>query len=146
LADWFFIYAQLKYLSLIYGDVYIAGEGLQNIGLYSAFRAFEHEGIFIVLQLLWHRTSVFLVFDEGPPLWSHLIRHARGCRGLILIRTVTLRVPSQSPLSTKYFKFLSINMAENYTRKKNRYYECGNLYLTLIVKNTVLAERNPNKN
>jgi hypothetical protein len=34
------------------GDVTIAGEGLQNIGLCSALRAFEQGGIFIVTHLL----------------------------------------------------------------------------------------------
>jgi hypothetical protein len=32
----------------LYGDVTIAGEGLQNLGLCSALRAFEQGGIFIV--------------------------------------------------------------------------------------------------
>jgi hypothetical protein len=36
----------------LYGDVTIAGEGLQNFGLYSALRAFEQGGNFIVPQLL----------------------------------------------------------------------------------------------
>jgi hypothetical protein len=36
----------------LYGDVTIAGEGLQNIGLCSALRAFEHGEIFIVSHLL----------------------------------------------------------------------------------------------
>jgi hypothetical protein len=37
------------------GDVTIAGEGLQNLGLYSAVSgAFEQGGIFIVPHLLWH--------------------------------------------------------------------------------------------
>jgi hypothetical protein len=36
----------------LYGDVTIAGEGLQNLGLCSALRAFEQEGIFIVPHLL----------------------------------------------------------------------------------------------
>jgi hypothetical protein len=36
----------------IYGDVTIAGEGLQNLGLCSALRAFEQGGIFIVPHLL----------------------------------------------------------------------------------------------
>jgi hypothetical protein len=31
-----------------YGDVTIAGEGLQNLGLCSALRTFEQGGIFIV--------------------------------------------------------------------------------------------------
>jgi hypothetical protein len=34
------------------GDVTIAGEGLQNLGLCSALRAFEQGGIFIVPHLL----------------------------------------------------------------------------------------------
>jgi hypothetical protein len=49
------------------GDVTIAGEGLQNLGLCSALRAFEQGGIFIVPHLLWHGTSVFPVSSEGPP-------------------------------------------------------------------------------
>jgi hypothetical protein len=35
-----------------YEDVTIAGEGLQNLGLCSALRAFEQGGIFIVPHLL----------------------------------------------------------------------------------------------
>jgi hypothetical protein len=35
-----------------YGDVTIASEGLQNLGLCSALRAFEQIGIFIVAHLL----------------------------------------------------------------------------------------------
>jgi hypothetical protein len=51
----------------LYGDVTIAGEGLQNLGICSALRAFEQGGIFIVPHLLWHGTSVFSVSSEGPP-------------------------------------------------------------------------------
>jgi hypothetical protein len=51
----------------LYGDVTIAGEGLQNLGLCSALRAFEQGGILIVPDLLWHVTSVFPVSSEGPP-------------------------------------------------------------------------------
>jgi hypothetical protein len=36
----------------LYGDVTIAGEGLQNLGLCSALRAFEKGRIFIVPHLL----------------------------------------------------------------------------------------------
>jgi hypothetical protein len=36
----------------LYGDFTIAGEGLQNLGLCSAHRAFEQGGIFIVPHLL----------------------------------------------------------------------------------------------
>ena len=36
----------------LYGDITITGEGLQNLGLCSALRAFEQGGIFIVPHLL----------------------------------------------------------------------------------------------
>jgi hypothetical protein len=36
----------------LHGDVTIAGEGLQNLGLCSALRVFEQGGIFIVPHLL----------------------------------------------------------------------------------------------
>jgi hypothetical protein len=36
----------------LYGDVTIADEGLQNLGLCSALSAFEQGGIFIVPHLL----------------------------------------------------------------------------------------------
>jgi hypothetical protein len=36
----------------LYGDVTIAGEGLQNLGLFSVLRAFRKGGIFIVPHLL----------------------------------------------------------------------------------------------
>jgi hypothetical protein len=40
------MYVPLK----MYGDVTITGEGLPNLGILSAFRAFEQGGIFIVSQ------------------------------------------------------------------------------------------------
>jgi hypothetical protein len=50
----FFIYCFTSCLRIfhLYGDVIIAGEGLQKLGLCSALRAFEQGGIFIVPQLL----------------------------------------------------------------------------------------------
>ena len=70
--DWLIIYGftSLSRIFHLYGDVTIAGEGLQNLGLCSALRAFEQGGIFIVPHLLWHGTSVFPVSSEGPP---HLV-------------------------------------------------------------------------
>jgi hypothetical protein len=41
----------LEIIFHLYGDVTIAGEGLQNLGLCSALRAFEQGGIFIVPHL-----------------------------------------------------------------------------------------------
>jgi hypothetical protein len=41
-----------EFFTYRYGDITIAGEGLQNLGLCSALRAFEQRGIFIVQHLL----------------------------------------------------------------------------------------------
>jgi hypothetical protein len=48
LIDWLFTVLRPSRIFHLYGDVTIAGEGLQNLGLCSALRAFEQEGIFIV--------------------------------------------------------------------------------------------------
>jgi hypothetical protein len=42
--DYLRFYVPLKNFSLIYGDVTIAGEGLQNLGLCSALRPLSREG------------------------------------------------------------------------------------------------------
>jgi hypothetical protein len=70
--DWLIIYRFMSRSIIfhLYGDVTIAGEGLQNWGLCSALRAFEQGGIFIVPRLLWYRTSVIRVLSERPP---HLV-------------------------------------------------------------------------
>jgi hypothetical protein len=52
LIDLLWFYVQLKNFSLLYGDITITGEGLQNLGLSSALRAFDQGGIFIVPHLL----------------------------------------------------------------------------------------------
>jgi hypothetical protein len=69
-CDWLIIYGFTSRSRIfhLYGDVTIAGKGLQNLGLSSALRAFEQGGIFIVPHLLWHGTSVFPVLSEGPPI------------------------------------------------------------------------------
>jgi hypothetical protein len=46
-----FVYL-LLYVQHSYGDVTITGEGLQNLGLCSALKAFEQGGIFMVSHLL----------------------------------------------------------------------------------------------
>jgi hypothetical protein len=72
LIDWLIVYGftSLSRIFHLYGDVTIAGEGLQNLGLCSALRVFEHGWIFIVPHLLWRGISVFPVSSEGPP---HLV-------------------------------------------------------------------------
>jgi hypothetical protein len=72
LIDWLIIYGFTSRSRIFHshGDVTIAGEGLQTLGLCSALRALEQGGIFIVPHLLWHGTSVYPVSSEGPP---HLV-------------------------------------------------------------------------
>jgi hypothetical protein len=51
-------------------DITITGERMQNLGPWSALRAFEQWGIFIMPHLLWHGTFTFPVSSKGQP---HLI-------------------------------------------------------------------------
>jgi hypothetical protein len=70
--DWLIIYSFTSRTRIfhLYGDVTIAGEGLQNLGLCLALKALEQGGIFIVPHLLWHGASVLPVSSEGSP---HLV-------------------------------------------------------------------------
>jgi hypothetical protein len=97
LIDWKIIYCFTPRSRIIhlYGDVTIAGEGLQNLGLCSALRAFEQGGIFIVPHLLymWYGASVFSVSSEGPP-HSVASYNTRGdvdfCKMTFYIQNVTV--------------------------------------------------------
>ena len=66
MIDYQFLYVSLQNLSFIW-KVTFAGETPQNLGLCSALRAFEEEGIFIVSHLLWPRVSIFPVPSEELP-------------------------------------------------------------------------------
>jgi hypothetical protein len=72
LIDWLFSVLRPDQEFFIYGDVIIACEGLQTLGLFSELRAFEQGGIFFEPHLLWHGASVFPVSSEGP---SHLVAY-----------------------------------------------------------------------
>jgi hypothetical protein len=63
-------------------DDTITGEGLQNLGLYSALRASEQGGIFIMPHLLRHGESFILVSTEGAdrPIQSPLTTRMRMWR------------------------------------------------------------------
>jgi hypothetical protein len=68
--DWLIIYC-FTFRSIffhLHGDVTIDGEGLQNLGLCSALRAFEQGGIFVVPHLLWYGTSVFRSHPRDRPI------------------------------------------------------------------------------
>jgi hypothetical protein len=73
----------------LYGDVTIASEWLQNLGLCSVFRAFEQGGIFIVSHLLIHRALVFPVSSEECPIQSPLTTH----KGLGMWRIYSMADP-----------------------------------------------------
>jgi hypothetical protein len=71
-VDWLIIYCFTS-RSWIFHWYGVTGEGMQNLGLFSALRVFEQGGVFIVchVHLLWHGTSVFPVSSEGPPRTTH---------------------------------------------------------------------------
>jgi hypothetical protein len=46
----------------------IPGKGLQNLGIYSALRAFGQEEIYIVPHLLWHGASVSQSHPKDRPI------------------------------------------------------------------------------
>jgi hypothetical protein len=89
LVDWLIGYLQFYVPLKNFSHITIAGEGLQNLGLCSALRAFEQGGIFIVPHLLWHGTSIFSSLIRRTTAFSHLLRHTRGCGGSILTRILT---------------------------------------------------------
>jgi hypothetical protein len=91
LIDWLIIYCftSCSRIFLLHGDVTIAGEGLQHLGLRSALRAFEQGGIFIVPHLLWHGTWVYCGLIRRTTPFSRLLQHTRGCGGSILTRILT---------------------------------------------------------
>jgi hypothetical protein len=75
----------LKNISLIWRRWWtIAGEGLQNLGLSSALRAFEQGGIFIVARGLGFSGLIRII---AP--FSRLLQHTKGCGGSILARILT---------------------------------------------------------
>ena len=59
----------LLYFLLCCGNVTINGEGLQNLGLFSAPVAFWREEISIVPHLLWLRTSITSSLKTSKVYW-----------------------------------------------------------------------------
>jgi hypothetical protein len=74
MIDWLIIYSFTfpwfrSRIFHLYGDVTIAGEGMQKfLGLWSAFRAFEQGGIFIVpniIPILVNKYGSVTIWDLG---------------------------------------------------------------------------------
>jgi hypothetical protein len=101
LVGWLVVYcftSRSRVFHYKYGYVTITDEGLQNLGLCSALRAFEQGGIFSVPHLLRHGASVFPVSFEGPPHSVAFYDTQGDVENLFLPRFS--RVPYQSPLTT----------------------------------------------
>jgi hypothetical protein len=86
LIDWLIIYGITSWSRIfhLYGDVTIAGEGLQNLGLCSALRAFLYRATPTVTRDLG-----FSGLIRRTATFSRLLRHMRGCGGSILTRILT---------------------------------------------------------
>ena len=97
----------------LYGNVAIAGEGLQNACLCSASMAFEDGGIFIVPHLLWHGALVFVVSSEGPVQCSAFYDKQRWKHTGILTR-----IPTEHKMFlNRYGCFIQIN-CHTHTKRK----------------------------
>jgi hypothetical protein len=64
-------------------------KGLQNLDLCSALKAFEQGGIYMVPHVCCaHRTSVFPVSSEGPPLCVALTTHKGDVEDLFSVTRI----------------------------------------------------------
>jgi hypothetical protein len=70
--------AQEFFTGFFYGDVTIAGERLQNLGLCSVLRTFEQEGIVIVPQCCDMGPWFFRSHPKNRPIQSPFATH-KGC-------------------------------------------------------------------
>jgi hypothetical protein len=67
----------------LYGDVTIASEGLQNLSLCSALRAFEQGDLYRATPAVTQYLGFSGLIRRTVP-FSHLLRHTWGCGGCIL--------------------------------------------------------------
>jgi hypothetical protein len=110
---WLIIYSFMSCsrIFLLYGDVTIASEGLQNLGLCSAFRAFEQGGILIVPQIYCDTGPLFPGLIQRTAPFSRLIRLTRGCGG-----SIVTQIHTGLHISEKFI-YTSINQSINISRK-----------------------------
>jgi hypothetical protein len=94
----------------------ITGEGLQNVRLCSALRAFDQGGIFIVSQLLWYGGHSFSGLIRRTAQFSRLLRPTRGCGELILTRILTGRFVENRKLYSKILLEHRLNEFEQMIR------------------------------
>jgi hypothetical protein len=82
---------------LVYGDVSITGEGLQNLGLCSRRLSLWAERDLYHVTPVWHGVLVFPVSSKGLPPFNRLLRIAKGCWGSILAQILTGPCPREDP-------------------------------------------------
>jgi hypothetical protein len=89
MIDYFLFTSSSRFLHL-YGDVIIADEGLQNLGLCSALRAFEQgsRDLYRAKPAVTRGLGFFDLTRRTVP-FSRLLRHTRGCGRSILTRIFT---------------------------------------------------------
>jgi hypothetical protein len=88
LIDWLIIYSFTSRSRIfhLYGDVPIAGEGLQNLGLCSVLRAFEQGDLYRATPAVTRDLDFSGLIRRTAP-FSRLLRHTGGCGGSILTRS-----------------------------------------------------------
>jgi hypothetical protein len=82
----------------LYEDVTIAGEGLQNLGLCSALRAFD---LYRATPAVTRDLGFSGLIRRTAP-FSRLLRHTRGCGGSILTRILTGKIKIKANTFTDY--------------------------------------------
>jgi hypothetical protein len=91
----------------LHGDVTIAVEGLQNLGLCSALRAFEQEGIFIVCC------------ETGPRFFIGLLKLITvRCFCYFIFPFSSKNRPIQSPLPTQWRIYSKSNFDETWYKER----------------------------
>jgi hypothetical protein len=86
-VDYLLFYVLLNFFFHFYGDITITDEGLQDLGLCSAHRAFEQEGIYPTPTVA--RKLDFSSHIRRTVPFSRLSQYAWGCRRPILSHILT---------------------------------------------------------
>jgi hypothetical protein len=108
-----------------FGDVTIAEEGLQNLGLYSALRAFEQGGIFITPAVT--RDLGFLVLIRRNTPFSHLIFTFCYIPYYILLQYWSSSFPCHETMNTDDMPLIVVtshNMTSQYKSTPRRTVHC----------------------
>jgi hypothetical protein len=85
LIDWLIDCTSCSRIFHLYGDITITGDGMQNLGLFSALRAFD---LYRVKPAVSQGLGFSGLIRRTAP-FSRLLRHTRGCGESILTRILT---------------------------------------------------------